>query len=99
MQQPNGQLHIQRINNFKEFFEDLNMDLGIDLIDDELYPYINEKMCIGCGACAEISLNDNAVELDRYIGPIVHSRNLDINHEACGQLLYLRSGCKHPRSL
>ena len=40
---------------FKEFFDDLNMDLGIDLIENELYPYINEKMCIGCGACVEIS--------------------------------------------
>ena len=68
---------------FREFFENRNMDLGIELIDDELYPYINEKMCIGCGACREISLNDFAIELDRYIGPIVHSRVIEINHEAC----------------
>ncbi len=78
---------------FKEFFEDLNLDVGIDLIDDELYPYINEKMCIGCGACVEISLNDNAVELDRYIGPIVHSRFIDVNHEACVNCYLCEENC------
>lgn len=78
---------------FKEFFENLNMDLGIDLIDDELYPYINEKMCIGCGACAEISLNNNAVELDRYIGPIIHSRVIDVNHELCVNCFLCEENC------
>ena len=78
---------------FKEFFEDLNLDVGIDLIDDELYPYINEKMCIGCGACVEISLNDNAVELDRYIGPIIHSRFIDVNHDACVNCYLCEENC------
>ncbi|MBQ6098641.1 MAG: 4Fe-4S binding protein [Methanobrevibacter sp.] len=78
---------------FKEFFDKKGLDLGIDLIDDELYPHINENMCIGCGACVEISLNDNAVELDRYIGPIVHSRNLDINHEACVNCYLCEENC------
>ena len=78
---------------FKEFFEDLNMDLGIDLIDDELYPHINEKMCIGCGACVSISLNNNAVELDRYIGPIIHTRMIEINHEACVNCYLCEENC------
>ena len=78
---------------FKEFFEDLDVDLGIELIDDELYPYINEKMCIGCGACVQISLNDNAVELDRYIGPIIHSRIIDINHDACVNCYLCEENC------
>lgn len=78
---------------FKEFFDELGMDLGIDLIEDELYPYINENMCIGCGACAEISLNNNAVELDRYIGPIVHGRKIDINHEACVNCYLCEENC------
>ena len=78
---------------FKEFFEDLNMDLGIDLIDDELYPYINEKMCIGCGACVQISLNHNAVKLDRYIGPIVHSRVIDVNHDLCVNCFLCEENC------
>ena len=78
---------------FKEFFDDLNMDLGIDLIEEELYPYINEKMCIGCGACAEISMNDNAIELDRYIGPITHSRMIEINHESCVNCYLCEENC------
>ena len=78
---------------FKEFFENLNMDLGIELIENELYPYINEKMCIGCGACAEISLNSNAIELDRYLGPIVHGRKIDINHESCVNCFLCEENC------
>ena len=78
---------------FREFFENRNMDLGIELIDDELYPYINEKMCIGCGACAEISLNSNAIELDRYLGPIVHGRKIDINHESCVNCFLCEENC------
>ena len=78
---------------FKDFFEERNLCEDIELIDDELYPYINEKMCIGCGACVEISLNDNAIELDRYIGPIVHSRNLDINHESCVNCYLCEENC------
>ena len=78
---------------FKEFFENLDMDLGIELIENELYPYINEKMCIGCGACAEISLNSNAIELDRYLGPIVHGRKIDINHESCVNCFLCEENC------
>jgi ferredoxin len=77
----------------KEFFDDLDMDLEIDLADDALYPYVNEKMCIGCGACVEISHNKDAIELDRYIGPIVHSRNLEINHEACVNCFLCEENC------
>lgn len=78
---------------FREFFEDRNMDLGIELIDDELYPYINENMCIGCGACVQISLNHNAVELDRFIGPIIHSRIIDINHDVCVNCYLCEENC------
>ncbi|WP_407374460.1 4Fe-4S binding protein [Methanobrevibacter sp.] len=78
---------------FKEFFEDLNIDLGIRLEEDRLYPYVNEKMCIGCGACAEISLRDDAIELDRYLGPIVHSRNITVNHDACVNCYLCEENC------
>ena len=78
---------------FKDFFGEGSLCGDIEMIDDELYPYINEKMCIGCGACVEISLNDSAIALDRYIGPIVHSRNLDINHEACVNCYLCEENC------
>ena len=78
---------------FKEFFDDLNMDVGIELIEDELYPYVNEKMCIGCGACREISLNSFAIELDRYLGPIRHSRFIDINYDSCVNCFLCEENC------
>ena len=78
---------------FKEFFEQRNMDLGIELIEDELYPYVNEKMCIGCGACREISLNNFAIELDRYIGPIHHSRFIDVNDDSCVNCFLCEENC------
>ncbi|MBR3141377.1 MAG: 4Fe-4S binding protein [Methanobrevibacter sp.] len=78
---------------FKEFFNDLNIDVGIDLIDDELYPYINEKMCIGCGACVEISLNDFAIKLDRYIGPIIHSKRIDVDFDSCVNCFLCEENC------
>jgi ferredoxin len=78
---------------FKEFFEQRNMDLGIELIEDELYPYVNEKMCIGCGACREISLNNFAIELDRYIGPIHHSRFIDVNYDSCVNCFLCEENC------
>ena len=78
---------------FKEFFDDLGIDAGIDLAEDTLYPHVNEKMCIGCGACVEISQNDEAIELDRYLGPIIHSRNLDVNHELCVNCYLCEENC------
>ena len=78
---------------FKEFFDDLDKDLGIEFNEDTLYPYVNEKMCIGCGACVEISQDNEAIELDRYLGPIIHSRNLDINHEACVNCFLCEENC------
>ena len=44
----------------------------IELEDDVLYPVINKKLCIGCGACVQFCENDS-VKLDRTIGPIVHN--------------------------
>jgi ferredoxin len=78
---------------FKEFFEDSKIDAGIDLEEDKLYPYINEKMCIGCSACVEISQNKDAIELDRYIGPIIHSRNIDISHDLCVNCYLCEENC------
>ena len=66
---------------------------SIDMIDDELYPHVNEKLCIGCGACREISLNDFAIDLDRYIGPIIHSRNIEVNHESCVNCYLCEENC------
>ncbi len=74
---------------FKEFFDGNDMDLE----EDTLYPNINENMCIGCSACVEISQNKDAIELDRYVGPIIHSRNIDINHELCVNCYLCEENC------
>ena len=52
-----------------------------------------KNMCIGCGACAEISLNDNAIELDRYFGPVIHSRFIDVNHDLCVNCYLCEENC------
>ena len=77
----------------KEFFDSKGIELEVEFNDETLYPHINEKMCIGCGACVEISLNKEAISLNRYIGPIVHSRDLEINHEACVNCFLCEENC------
>ena len=78
---------------FKEFFEDKGFDAGIELDEDTLYPYINKKLCIGCSACVEISKNENAITLDRVIGPIVHGRKIEVNHDSCVNCFLCEENC------
>jgi len=78
---------------FKEFFDKLDFDAGIDLDEDTLYPYINRKLCIGCSACVEISKNENAITLDRIIGPIVHVRRIDVDHDLCVNCFLCEENC------
>nr|WP_296797618.1 4Fe-4S binding protein [uncultured Methanobrevibacter sp.] len=78
---------------FKEFFDKMGFDTGIDLDDDTLYPYINKKLCIGCSACVEISKNDGAITLDRILGPIVHSRKIEVNHDLCVNCFLCEENC------
>ncbi|MBR2557931.1 MAG: 4Fe-4S binding protein [Methanobrevibacter sp.] len=78
---------------FKEFFDKKGINLEVEFHENTLYPYINEKLCIGCGACVEISLNKEAIGLDRYIGPIVHSRDIEINHELCVNCFLCEENC------
>ena len=78
---------------FKEFFEKNGIDLKVKFNDDTLYPHINEKMCIGCGACVEISMNKEAIDLDRYIGPAIHSRNLEVNQDLCVNCFLCEENC------
>ena len=78
---------------FKEFFDKNGIELEVEFNDETLYPYINEKMCIGCGACVEISLNKEAINLERYIGPIVHSRDLEVNQDLCVNCFLCEENC------
>ena len=77
---------------FKSYFEDLGIDVDIELEDDVLYPVINKKLCIGCGACVQFCENDS-VKLDRTIGPIVHTKNLEINQDECVNCYLCEENC------
>lgn len=77
---------------FKSYFEELGIDVDIELEDDVLYPVINKKLCIGCGACVQFCENDS-VKLDRTIGPIVHTKNLEINQNECVNCYLCEENC------
>lgn len=77
---------------FKSYFEELCIDVDIELEDDVLYPVINKKLCIGCGACVQFCENDS-VKLDRTIGPIVHTKNLEINQDDCVNCYLCEENC------
>lgn len=77
---------------FKSYFEELGIDVYIELEDDVLYPVINKKLCIGCGACVQFCENDS-VKLDRTIGPIVHTKNLEINQDECVNCYLCEENC------
>jgi len=78
---------------FSEYFDSIGFDIGVPFDEDTLYPFINRKLCIGCGACVEISQNKNAISLDRIIGPIVHSRNIEVNHDLCVNCYLCEENC------
>ena len=77
---------------FKSYFEELGIDVDIELEEDVLYPVINKKLCIGCGACVQFCENDS-VKLDRTIGPIVHTKNLEINQDECVNCYLCEENC------
>lgn len=77
---------------FKSYFEELGIDVDIELEDDVLYPVINKKLCIGCGACVQFCENDS-VKLDRTIEPIVHTKNLEINQDECVNCYLCEENC------
>lgn len=77
---------------FKSYFEELGIDVDIELEDDVLYPVINKKLCIGCEACVQFCENDS-VKLDRTIGPIVHTKNLEINQDECVNCYLCEENC------
>ena len=77
---------------FKSYFEELGIDVDIELEDDVLYPVINKKLCYGCGDCVQFCENDS-VKLDRTIGPIVHTKNLEINQDECVNCYLCEENC------
>jgi len=61
-------------------------------LEDKKYPYIEEKLCIGCGFCANLCINDS-ITLKRILGPIIVTKTLSINQDACVQCMLCEENC------
>lgn len=79
-------------SEFKEYFEEHKLETGIELLDDTLYPVLNKKLCIGCGACVE-TCDGDYISLERIIGPVIHIRNLKINQDICVNCYLCEENC------
>lgn len=77
---------------FKEYFEDKKIEIGIELLEDTLYPALNRKLCIGCGACVE-TCDGDYMELKRIVGPVIYTRNLLINQDICVNCYLCEDNC------
>lgn len=77
---------------FKEYFEDYNIEVDIPLEEDTLYPVIDKKLCVGCGACVITSIGD-FITLDRYVGPVIFVKNLEINQDICVNCYLCEENC------
>ena len=84
---PTGALTLE----FKEFLEE-NEDINVTLEEDTLYPYINKKLCIGCGACINLCMDDE-ITLERTIGPIIHIKDLTVDQETCVACFLCEDNC------
>lgn len=72
---------------FKDYFDDIE-----GLKEDVLYPALNKDLCIGCGACIRVC-DDNVISLDRYVGPSIPTRNLEINQDICVNCYLCEENC------
>lgn len=76
----------------KEYFQDHNIEVDINLDEDLLYPVIDKKLCIGCGACVVTSIGD-FITLDRKIGPLIYTKNLKTNDDICVNCYLCEENC------
>jgi ferredoxin len=61
-------------------------------LEDRDYPYIEKKLCIGCGSCANLCKND-VITLERTLGPVIITKKLHIHQDACVQCLLCEENC------
>lgn len=61
-------------------------------LEDKDYPYIEEKLCVGCGSCANIC-NNERIHLERILGPVVVTKNLRIDQDACVKCYLCEETC------
>lgn len=61
-------------------------------LEDKNYPYIEEKLCIGCGSCANLC-NNGGINLEKVLGPVIVTKNLCIDQDACVQCYLCEETC------
>jgi len=67
-------------------------DTTYPYLEDKKYPYIEEKICIACGSCASLC-PDDAISLERILGPVIVTKTLSINQDDCVQCLLCEENC------
>lgn len=59
---------------------------------DEGKAVVNTDLCIGCGACANLC-PDQAITLQRDLGPVIETKELLIDQDACVQCQVCEENC------
>ncbi|MCK9150725.1 4Fe-4S binding protein [Methanobacterium alcaliphilum] len=61
-------------------------------VENEEIAHINKELCIGCGACANVC-DPEAITLERVLGPIIETKELLIDQEACVECFVCEENC------
>ncbi|RBQ23791.1 Polyferredoxin protein MvhB [Candidatus Methanobinarius endosymbioticus] len=61
-------------------------------LEDKDYPYIEKKLCVGCGSCANLC-NNGGIILEKILGPVIVTKNLCIDQNACVQCYLCEETC------
>jgi H+/Na+-translocating ferredoxin:NAD+ oxidoreductase subunit B len=54
--------------------------------------HINKDYCVGCGACSSVC-PESAINLERELGPVVKTRELQVDQDTCVQCLTCEEKC------
>ncbi len=76
----------------KLYIEEAESKTYDNLDQSMLYPFINKQLCIGCGSCVNICSQD-VYTLDRFLGPIIPTKNLLIDEDACVSCFLCEENC------
>ena len=76
----------------KKSYIEIMEDMTYPSLEDREYPYIEKKLCIGCGSCVNLCKN-NVIKLKRTLGPVIKTHKLNINQEECVQCYLCEETC------
>ncbi len=61
-------------------------------LDKDWKAEIDKNLCIGCGACVNVC-PEEAIVLERYLGPLIKTKELHVDQEACVQCQVCEENC------